>query len=335
LPVARGSWWGGEAQVTKSFLDKYKFVIGMEYRDNLQQDQGNFNEKPREIFLDDKRVSAIWALYGQGDLALFSKLRLVVGLRYDSYSNFGGSLSPRGGLIFTPFKSTTLKLLYGKAFRAPNAYELYYQDGNVTTKANADLRPETIQTYEAVWEQFLGRHWFLTTSGYYYRIRDLIGQRTDPADGLIVFNNLDRIEAGGVETALSGKWPGGLETRLSYSFQKAVNSKTGQILSNCPKHLGKVNLNIPLLKDKVFAGVEVHYLAKRLTLDRSQVGDAVIANLTLFSKNLIKNLEVSASVYNLLNQRYRDPGAEEHLMVGLSTLRQDGISFRLKLNYLY
>jgi outer membrane receptor protein involved in Fe transport len=33
----------------------------------------------------------------------------------------------------------------------------------------------------------------------------------------------------------------------------------------------------------------------------------VVANATLFSRELVKGLEVSASVYNLFDQRYHDP----------------------------
>ena len=54
-------------------------------------------------------------------------------------------------LIYQPFEKTTLKALYGQAFRAPNVYELYYRDGGLSEKANPKLKPEKIQTYELLW----------------------------------------------------------------------------------------------------------------------------------------------------------------------------------------
>ena len=60
-------------------------------------------------------------------------------------------------LIYNPLPATTLKLLYGQAYRAPNAYELYYQDGGRTIEAPEHLDPETIQTWEFVAEQEIAK----------------------------------------------------------------------------------------------------------------------------------------------------------------------------------
>ena len=76
-------------------------------------------------------------------------------MRYDHYDTFGGTTNPRGALIYQPFDMTTIKLLYGTAFRAPSPFELYYNDGNVTQKSNPNLQPENIETYELVLEQYL------------------------------------------------------------------------------------------------------------------------------------------------------------------------------------
>ncbi len=66
----------------------------------------------------------IWAVYGQDEFAILQKLTLSAGLRYDHYSNFGGTTNPRLGLIYLLFDPTTLKLLYGTAFRAPEPFEV-------------------------------------------------------------------------------------------------------------------------------------------------------------------------------------------------------------------
>jgi outer membrane receptor for ferrienterochelin and colicin len=47
----------------------------------------------------------------------------------------------------------------------------------------------------------------------------------------------------------------------------------------------------------------------------------------------LKDLEFSATVYNLFNQRFRDPGAQEHLINGMSSIVQDGRTFRIKFTY--
>jgi len=81
-------------------------------------------------------------------------------------------------------------LIYGSAFRAPNGYELYYNDGGSTQKANPGLTPEKIRTYEIVYEQFIGNNLRSTVNLFYKQIKDLINLTTDPADNLLVFKNI-------------------------------------------------------------------------------------------------------------------------------------------------
>jgi outer membrane receptor for ferrienterochelin and colicins len=333
--IGRADWWGSELQVSKKLFNRHKVILGTEYRDYFHLDQQNFDVTPTLGYLNDKRQSQVYAFYAQDEFTILNNLRLNAGVRYDHYSTFGGSLNPRVALIYFPIRTAALKLLYGQAFRAPNAYELYYQDGGFSSKPNPDLQPEKVHTYEVAWEQYFGKQYRFVASGYYYRIHDLITQQVDPTDGLIVFRNSDQVEAKGLELELGGKWANGLEGRISYTLQETKDVRTGGLLTNSPAHLPKFNLIVPLAKDKLFSGLEIQYLSPRKTLDNSHVGDAVLVNLTLFNKNLVKGVQFSASAYNLLNQKFRDPGAAEHLMNGMNGIIQDGITFRVKLTYSY
>ena len=95
-------------------------------------------------------------------------------------------------------------MLYGEAFRAPNAYELYWQQTDVA-KANPRLQPETNQTGEVVVEHYLDSRFRIAATSFYYHINDLITQQTDPADGLLVYNNIDEVNARGVELEAEGE----------------------------------------------------------------------------------------------------------------------------------
>ncbi len=70
------------------------------------------------------------------------------GFRLDSYSDFGKQISPRLGLIKHLDKSSALKILYGNAFKAPTANELY---GSPFQTGDLNLKPETINTLELVY----------------------------------------------------------------------------------------------------------------------------------------------------------------------------------------
>ncbi|HEX5854398.1 MAG TPA: TonB-dependent receptor, partial [Thermoanaerobaculia bacterium] len=81
------------------------------------------------------------------------------------------------------------------------------------------------------------------------------------------------------------------------------------------------------LGEKLSGGVEARYTTRRLTLAGDEVGGFLLANVTLLSRSLLHGLDLSATIYNALDRRYGDPGAEEHRQ---DVIQQDGRSFRLK-----
>lgn len=227
-----------------------------------------------------------------------------------------------------------MKLLYGTAYHAPSPNELYYNDGGISQIASPDLKPETITTYELVAEQQLGRHLSASASGFFYQIQDLIQETTlppgNPNAGGIQLENLGSAEAKGLELALKGAWAGGFAGRASYSLTDARDGMTGARLVNSPVHLVKLNLTAPLYREKIFANLEWNFASGRKTLAGRTAAAFGTANVTLFSRELVKGLEISASVYNLLDTKYSEPGGPEHVQ---DLIPQDGRNFRVKLTW--
>jgi iron complex outermembrane receptor protein len=146
----------------------------------------------------------------------------------------------------------------------------------------------------------------------------------------------------GMELALEGNWNNGIRSRFSYSLQR-TEAGSQQNLPDSPEHLVKMNISVPLYKQKVFAGLEFQYTSTRqthftdftgvtpgTTLRGMDAGGFETVNFTIFSHDLVKNLEFSGSIYNLFDARYGDPSSRFHLQ---DTIEQDGRSFRLKLAY--
>lgn len=77
--LAHGQWWGGEAQVIAKLFERNRLMAGIEYRDNIRQDQVNFNIEPFEPIVDDRRSSKIWAFYLQDEITIFRNLVLNAG----------------------------------------------------------------------------------------------------------------------------------------------------------------------------------------------------------------------------------------------------------------
>lgn len=323
-----GNWWGTEALVTHEWFERHRLTLGMEYRKSLKEKQ--FNQDISGIYLDTDTNSDTWATYLQDEFRVNDELIFNLGLRYDDFSTVGSSTNPRAAVIWSPIESTSLKLLYGTAFRAPNPYELYYEDGG-DYKRSTGLKPENIETYELILEQQLDASLRLVASVFHNNIEDLITQIEDPADNKFVFVNIDEAQTKGAELELQGNWGKGWTGSASYSYQKATGT-SGVRLVNSPLTMTKLNLIAPLAGDDFSAGMELQYEGGRKTLAGSETDARIITNLTLFSRNWIKGMKISASAYNLFDEEYAIPGSGEHTQ---DQLKQDGRSFRLKFDYTY
>lgn len=97
-------------------------------------------------FVENRRRS-LHGVYLQHQAQWTSGFSSTLGARYDRYNDVGSSKNPRIALIFSPTQSDRVKLMYGKAFRAPGLGDLYDRDAGVTL-GNADLGPIRIRTIE-------------------------------------------------------------------------------------------------------------------------------------------------------------------------------------------
>jgi outer membrane receptor for ferrienterochelin and colicins len=321
----RGNWWDGEAKLSGTLLEKHKITVGTEITDNLRQDQG-FYAPIGNVFTAEPSSSVIWALYAQDEFAINHKLTLSAGLRYDHYSIFGDTTNPRLGLIYHVFHPTTLKLLYGTAFRAPEPYEYAPDDGGPSAN-NLQLRPEKIRSVEGVVEQTLGEHFALSGSIFSNWISDLISVET-VLNGTELYQNFGKATATGVEAELDGYLANGVKGRASYSYVNAENPATNQILTNSPQHLGKLNLSFPVVQQRLFAGLDAQYTSSVQTLAGNTLSGFSVFNVTLLGHTLGKHLDLSGSVYNVFNKKYFEPGRPEDPE---DSIQQDGRNFRIKL----
>jgi iron complex outermembrane receptor protein len=329
---SHGQYWGSEFIVSKPFFaNTHRVTAGAEFIDNIRQQQSNIDFDPYVSNLDSSESNQKWAIYVQDEYRVAPWLLINAGLRQDHYPSFGDSLNPRLAFIFQPQERSTLKLIYGTAFRAPNAFELYYDDGK-TTQRPQHLEPEKITSYEAVLEHRLFSDYRLTATGFHYMIEGLIGQAVDPSTELLVFQNLDKVTADGFEIELEGVWDNGLRGNISYSFQDVKNDLSGERLENSPQHIGKLNLIVPVFSNNWFLSSNMQYLSPRKMVDGSDSDAVWSVNSTLLGRNILKGLDISLSGFNLLNQKTKDPVGLEFRQNGIE---QDGFGFLVKLAYTY
>lgn len=303
-----GEWAGSEWQLTTKLGRRHTLVTGVEYRENLHQQQINYDDtQPAAYTVNEDRTNRTFGAYVQDEFTLAPKVLLNSGLRFDSYpGSFGHTFNPRFGLIYNPAPDTTVKLLHGRAFRAPNAYERFYY----AYRMPHGLQPERVHTSEVALDRYFGRHYRAAVSVYRYHVSDLIEQRADAA-GDLFFSNGSSVHAEGGELEVEAGFDSGWRTRASYARQRAHDA-SGTELTNSPRHLAKFNLIAPLVADCLSAGLEVQYHARVRTMTGQQAEDFTLTHLTLTARRVLPGLELSASVYNAFDVRYGYPGAEDH-----------------------
>ncbi len=331
-----GQWAGGEIQLDKKIWNRHMITVGAEYRDDFKQTANAYELEPTYAqagSVQDQRENI--GVFAQGDFLIVTNLHLDAGIRfdqsYDEQDHFSPSWSPRAALIYNPLPQTTLKFIYGKAFRDPSFYEL-----SQLAAANIEPQPESIDSYEVVYEQGIGKHLRTSISGYYDQMHNLINVQSE------AFTNIN-VDTMGTELALEGKWgnDGNIITRASYTLQHSEDLTDGGGLSDSPMHMLKFNASAPLpaLRNKVFAGLEVEYTSRSQTIqyvvhqgeeNGGYVPGYTVVNFTLFSQNLVKNLDISASIYNLLDKTYYEPASQVHIQ---NAIQQDGRTFQVKLTY--
>ncbi|MHC4288653.1 MAG: TonB-dependent receptor plug domain-containing protein [Planctomycetota bacterium] len=324
----KGRWFIGDLQFTKRFADVHTLVFGAESQYNMRQDQKNW-DPGYTPYLDDSQHSKSWGVYIQDEWHLLDNLILNAGIRHDYYDSFGFTTNPRIAAIYKHSDDTVFKFIFGTAFRAPSAYELYYNDGGDYQIANPNLDPETIESYELILEQRINKNINFSISGYYNIIDDLIDVRD--AGGVDQFQNVDEVTAKGVDLVLDGRWKNGIRSSLSYSYVRTRDKSTKETLANSPENMVVFNLIYPLIQEQLFAGFEAKWNSERKTLADDKTDDAVVANLTLTYENILKSLDVQVGIYNLFDEEYGHPAFSEHAPMDI--IEQDGRTVGVKLSY--
>lgn len=318
-------WRGGELRLLYTALAGHKLMLGMEYQDNARADQTYEDYvNPANYRIHIPNSGYDFGIYAQDEWSLTDTLTATLGVRVDWTDVLDTRLSPRLGLVWQATPDLALKALYGRAHRAPNAYERDYDDGEFQL-ANPALGAETIDTLELVADYRVGPDLSLRGSVYQWTMQDLITFD----QGSLQFQSGDTVEARGVELSVAKTFDWGGRLRGSVSYQDLAYADGGE-LDNAPLVLGKLNFSSPLPVADLRMGVELQYASERRAVDGADLDGYWLANLNVVADGWAKGLEVSLGVYNLFDADYRHPLPDGNWT---NSVEQDGRSVRLELGY--
>ncbi len=301
-------------------------TLGVEGNIDLRAYQGSKDVAPvPAVFVNINTGDKTLAFFVQDERRLTSSWSLNLGARIDLSVYRKNFVSPRAALIYQPNSEWTLKFLFGRSFRNPSAFQLFFEDG-LSSVANPAARPESADTIEIDVERKLERHINLSVSAYRYWLHDFLeGVLTDA--GLFQVQNHGRIHATGLEFEINARPSRWIETTASYAFQKSVDSHVDGILENSPDHLAKLRFAVPLGR-KFSASSSMQYYSSRRTIAGAFVSPVYLADFTLTSKRLLPNFDVQFGIRNGFNRKYSDPIALSPLVDAMS---QPGRTFFVEL----
>ncbi|MBM4361772.1 MAG: TonB-dependent receptor [Deltaproteobacteria bacterium] len=331
-----GQWVGVEQRVVLDPIDRLRITLGGGGQVHHRVDAEARDDAG--VFLDetgaDGRDHRVGALYGSVDLQPIEPVRLTAGARLDAYSTFGSALSPRLAVVSRPYARGNLKVLAGRAFRAPSIYELYYNDGRATQQSSPDLEPETSTSVEVEHQHRFSPTITAVAAVYTNVVRDLIVSRGEgtPGDLIRYVNSGSPLVSVGAEVGVRRDLRQGLLLEASTSVQQTRFVASGAAsdivglrrdpatreVENSPVVLGSVKGIAPLLGRAARA-------ALRLTLegarwDRNEtVGGAtqrsapaaVVCDLVISGREDRLGLSWALGAYNLTDARVEQPVSAE------------------------
>ncbi len=249
-----------------------------------------------------RQVSAI---YLQDEWEISDDLILTAGVRFDHYSDSGNTINPRVALVWSASDSLDIKLLYGRAFRAPSFIEMY-EINNPAAVGNPNLKPEKMQTFEAglVWK--MTYNYQLSANLFHNRFTERI-VHTIPL-GLGV--NLGGATVMGGEVELKADWQEHLYGYFNYSYQESKDHLTKLALPNVPQHRIRVGANAGLFDDYLNINAALRWDSRRVRPagdPRAVLSATTVVDLAISSDKLMKGLTVSLNAHNLFDTHSYDP----------------------------
>jgi iron complex outermembrane receptor protein len=275
-------------------------------------------------YVDQDAWQALLGLYAQ-DAHRLGPLTFVAGARMD-YTLMSAQLPgpferhrswylpvlPRVALGYKTPIASTVKLMYGRAFRAPSLSELTIVhnpsiSGGLATENS--LRPEMVDTGELAYTQNLFSRVTVTGTSYLSYAHDLIlpGRTLTPADacfpvctsGSVALGNNGRLLTTGLELELKASPVKGLLLVGSYNrlFGAWKNGERADTEQSANAFSTDVGYSIA----KVIFDVSGFY-RQRLALVPRQ--DSYVMLSSRVSYKFLQRMKVSASVENILNEQF-------------------------------
>lgn len=291
------------------------------YSDQVIQEVVSFNSN---ISTSSLTVLPEYAAYALWNNTINEYISYSVGSRFDFGTFLNLTHSPRATLIITPAKTINFKLLYGQAFRQPDAMTNISLI-NRQTQSNQDLKadilkPEKIKTTELEINYMPEKRYRLKANIYYSRLDDLIGFTEDSTAFMgHKPSNIDEYNIAGFSFDAIYSPIEHIRLYANYSFTKGKNAN--EAWSDIEKiATNKLNfgVNCLLWQEKLNINARANIVGRRKANEQNtwlQANEGGYApaykkvNLAI-TYNGFKNFQPQLVIRNLFNEQYYGVGRD-------------------------
>lgn len=362
----KGSWGGGEVRLVGTPLPPLRLTVGSEVAHHWQVEmktgQTEFDGSDTAI-LDLDAPYSVFAGYGLAEWQAHKKVLVSAGVRADRWdlsqeaksletgqtvAEDFTSINPRLAVILKPTPENIVKLMGGRAFRAPSAYEYFYTDGG-TTQVTSDccgdtLEPETVYSGEVEYTHRFNEDWSALGAGHVLLARNIIETVPVPEDiiamngweeGTTYYRNssVDQ-RVVGADIEVRREWRGGSFMAAQYGalnarYESAPVADGSTRVPNAPQHFFSFRGVVPIVPSLISGAVRTTVEApRRIDVEtRDDTKSAVVTDLVLSGQVASYDLRYAVGVYNLFNWQYSLPASP----YASRLMPQEGRSFMFSL----
>lgn len=254
-----------------------------------------------------------YAAYLQDEIN-YGKWFIVPAIRYDHHENFGSHTSPKLGLTYKANDTFRVKANYGKGFKAPTIQNLYCklvthmgQAGIITVNPNANLRPETSNSWDVGVEKEWGK---ISTSLVYFdtKLENMITTEKI-VDKIYRCINVGNVRVKGIEHTLGYELNPMWKFKVNSTWLDAVNKDKNQPLPQRSRLSQIYSLSFDDGKDIGWSAVlwdELNYkYVTPVTVNGNTVaGPKKTYNLLNFTltRKINKDTQIYGSVQNIFDK---------------------------------
>lgn len=318
-----GRWWTGRIHAQWDTHESNRLDAGLEFRLNGRAEY--------RVWTADRYDYArnapfdIASVFLQDTYQLIPEVSVSLALRADHHSVSGWLLSPRLAVVATPGSHTTVKALYGEAFRAPSVYELYYEEGEGLV-SNPSLRPERIRTLELSGEQRISSVTYAVLSVYQFSMWDLIEQTALQGEAIGQHQNIGSAHARGIEAEVITRTRAGHTASLTIGTQYGEGFGLRPELVNSPRTILGLSTSFKFL-ERCEVAVQARYETGRWTIGGRKTDPSALVNAFITVARIAGHVDLCFAARNVFDVRYAYPGGLEHLQ---DELVQDGRTMALR-----